>query len=150
MDEFISKPFLTRMLYSVSYFCLKEQGLLVSASQISRGMDVSVLAELIGSNDPAKLQRLAKLFLLNAGRAIDEMFQALASDQHEEIGVLAHRVKSSALTVGAREFAAICEVLENKTAAHSREELGELIEQLSALMLRITQEVSALAQGGGA
>lgn len=81
-------------------------------------VDVQSLIEVLGMDDPAMLADFYRDFLRTGESTVTEIQQAYQDGKSENIGRLAHRLKSSARTVGAHALADCCLALEQagKTA----------------------------------
>jgi PAS domain S-box-containing protein len=75
-------------------------------------VDVQSLVEVLGMDDPAMLADFYRDFLRSGESTVIEMQQAYQDHNSDEIGRLAHRLKSSARTVGAHALADCCLALE--------------------------------------
>ncbi|MDP2028500.1 MAG: ATP-binding protein [Thiobacillus sp.] len=75
-------------------------------------VDVQSLIEVLGMDDPAMLADFYRDFLRSGESTVTEMQQAYQDRKPDEIGRLAHRLKSSARTVGAHALADCCLALE--------------------------------------
>lgn len=76
------------------------------------GVDRSALAKLV-NHDPAKIRRFALKFVENSRATLAEMQNASKQGDLIALGRLAHRLKSSAATVGAAAFSDLCKDLES-------------------------------------
>jgi HPt (histidine-containing phosphotransfer) domain-containing protein len=79
-------------------------------------LDVSVLVALIG-DDPQICSNFLQAFRRNATETAAEMKIAYAAGQAAQVGALAHRLKSSARSVGALELGELCDEIEQSGKA---------------------------------
>jgi len=78
----------------------------------SEVVDPTALKEVLGINDKAVLAGFYIDFLHTGAATIDEIQRAFDVQQGGEVGRLAHRLKSSARTIGANDLADCCLALE--------------------------------------
>ena len=76
-------------------------------------VDVQSLIEVLGMDDPAMLADFYLDFLTTGEANASELQQAYAAQEYASLGKLAHRLKSSARTVGAHALADCCLALEH-------------------------------------
>ncbi len=78
---------------------------------MSQPVDLSLLESMFG--DDAELRSaILQEFVKSADAYVDELEGALSSRQSDGLKSLAHKLKSSARTIGAEPLASICEVIE--------------------------------------
>ena len=167
MDDFISKPVKPQILYATlakliaaaSQNSTKPDALprlktnarhaIVSPVPLPRFsvlgddldiINLSVLAEMVG-NHPDTIRRFFLKFVESAVQGLSEMDAALQEQDSASIRRLAHRIKSPAKTVGAMQFAAVCQTLEQLDDGDS-ELAAVLIAQLHQLLSRIQLQVT--------
>lgn len=76
------------------------------------GLDLSVLDTLVG-HDAAKFRKFAQLFMRSVEGVIAEVDTAIAQGDMAKLAAMGHRAKSTALNIGAREFANQCIAMED-------------------------------------
>jgi PAS domain S-box-containing protein len=104
--------------------------------------DVSSLIRSVGE-DSAVHRRLLQKFLDSSSRLVSEIELAQGNRAYKVAGSLAHRLKSSARTVGALQLGALCESLEHFGGVEDRQACEALVENL-----RLNhQSVGAAIQG---
>jgi PAS domain S-box-containing protein len=151
MNDVVTKPILPERLYEVIDAQLRGHGrkeideIVASRAGTTdagsgRLVDLDVLRSMIG-NDPAKLQRFALKFLAALGDGLSEMEHALASGNQEELRAVAHRIKSSARTVGADGFSQLCERIEGLKRESDFGEMHGLVSELRTLFDPIGQRI---------
>jgi hypothetical protein len=129
MNEVLSKPYSPEMLYRTVARWLPDEA--VGAPSSEANVDPSVLSDLLGG-DPAKIERFARKFMDVATATVAEMMTA---DQHDDTTTLlrlAHSIKSSAATVGARQFSRTCQMIERATRDDDTDERHALVASLAA------------------
>jgi CheY-like chemotaxis protein len=164
MDVFINKPFLPEEFYGTIASGLRQAhveapgeakinvdqddtpsavGALCVNPEI---IDLSVLAQMFGNN-PEKLKKFARRFIDTAQQSMLEIDQALAAGDTARLGAIGHKLKSSASSVGALGFAALCLALEQFGRADDLENTRRIAPELRALLLRIEAEVKQFIHG---
>jgi PAS domain S-box-containing protein len=162
MDDFINKPFLPEEFYGTIASGLRqtragvEAPVEVEVEQTATPnvevcsnpeiIDLSVLAQMFGDN-PEKLKKYACRFIDTAQQSMLETEQALAAGDTAKLGAIGHKLKSSASSVGAMGFAALCLALEQYGRADELENARKIAPQLHALLLRIESEVKQFING---
>jgi len=99
-------------------------------------VDVSVLAALVG-DDPEVISEFLQDFRSSATRIAAEMKAAYATRQAAQVSALAHKLKSSARSVGALALGELCADIEQAG------KIGQ-IEVLAALLPRFEAEIAAI------
>jgi HPt (histidine-containing phosphotransfer) domain-containing protein len=93
--------------------------------------------------DRDKMRKFAFLFLDSAREGLAEIDVALARSDLARAGAVAHRIKSSALAVGAGSFAEVCNDLEAQPARGNLPQGRALAARLRGLYARIERQVGA-------
>lgn len=109
----------------------------------ARPFDLSVLAGLVG-DDPDVQRKLIGKFTRTAGSTIDAIHKASGEDLAEEVGRLAHKLKSSARTMGANELGDLCESLEKAGKSGDRAGIDGPVARLDGLFIAIERHVASL------
>jgi two-component system, sensor histidine kinase and response regulator len=105
-------------------------------------LDTQVLAATFGQ-DSAKMRKFAFMFLDSAREGLAEIDIALVSGDLVRAGAVAHRLKSSARSVGAMGFAELCAELERQ---HERGAIAQgraLSARLRSTFARLERQVAA-------
>jgi CheY-like chemotaxis protein/HPt (histidine-containing phosphotransfer) domain-containing protein len=97
-------------------------------------VDVSVLAGLVG-NDPAVIHELLQDFRVSAAKIAMELMAAGAAGQAAAASAAAHKLKSSAYSVGALALGELCAAIEQAGKA------GQ-VDALAALLLHFVAELA--------
>ena len=91
--------------------------------------EAGALHELVGE-EPGLMLEILDYFAEVATGVRDELLRAAGSGDAAEAGMLAHRLKSSARSVGAEPLALLCAQLEESVNAGRREGVGTQVEQM--------------------
>ena len=100
----------------------------------SVGLDLSVLDALV-EHDAAKFHKFAQLFMHSVEGVMAEVDTAIAQGDMAKLAAMGHRAKSTALSIGATEFANQCIAMEKAARAHevaSALEIGRSLRPLFA------------------
>lgn len=106
--------------------------------------DLSYLREISSGTDTI-VKRAVEKFLETTPPIIAEMHAALAAKDHTEVGLLAHKLKSSAAFMGAEELRDLLIRIERvgKDNTGSHEELPALLQRTSELAELVYAELRA-------
>ena len=89
-------------------------------------VDVNVLKALVG-DDEAMIREFLHDFRLSAAKIAVELRTACAAGQATDAGALAHKLKSSARSVGALALGELCAAMEKAGKGGDTEALAELL-----------------------
>jgi PAS domain S-box-containing protein len=149
MDEFVTKPVAPETLVATVARALGRSVQRALAAPVPtappgapRLLDLEVLAETFGGN-PDKMRKYAFMFLETAREGLLEIDRALAAGEIERAAGVAHRIKSSARTVGALGFGDVCADLEAQRERGSVAQARSLAARLRALLARLERHVAA-------
>jgi len=106
-------------------------------------VDVSVLKALVG-DDPAVIRDLLRDFRVSAAKTAAELKAACDSGQTAQAGALAHKLKSSARSVGALALGELCAGMEQAGKAGQVEALTALLSRLEAEMAAVDEYLGFL------
>jgi len=109
----------------------------------SKSLDVSVLAALVGDN-PEVISEFLQDFRSSATQIASEMKSAYAAGQAAQMGALAHKLKSSARSVGALGLGELCAAIEQAGKAGQIEVLAALLPHFEAEMAAVVEYLDAL------
>ncbi|TAN49765.1 MAG: PAS domain S-box protein [Methylococcaceae bacterium] len=104
-------------------------------------VDVGVLEGLVG-NDPATIQEFLQDFRAGAARIAAGLKTACDEKQAAQAGALAHKLKSSARSVGALALGDLCAEMEQTGKAGQVETLAALLPQFEAEMAAVDRYLS--------
>jgi CheY-like chemotaxis protein/HPt (histidine-containing phosphotransfer) domain-containing protein len=116
-----------------------------TAPAASAGVDRSALARLVNF-DEAKIKRFALKFVENSRATLIEMQNASKHSDLIALGRLAHRLKSSAATVGAEAFSRACKELESTCQKNDAALATQRVAELAPALEGVNAEL--LADGG--
>ncbi|RZI42568.1 PAS domain S-box protein [Herbaspirillum sp. HC18] len=122
MDDYLAKPVQLAVLRDmlmkwmpvvlpVSSDQAPETALPVAVDATIAAVDLGILKEIVG-DDPAVIAEFLDDFRATATEAVAEIEAAYAVRAAQGIGAVAHKLKSSARTVGADDLADLCQLLE--------------------------------------
>jgi PAS domain S-box-containing protein len=131
MDDYLIKPAPLAALQAMLWKWLPHPPAEQNAASIP--LDVSVLVALVG-DDPEICSDFLQDFRRSAKQIAAEMKSAYATGQAAQVGALAHRLKSSARSVGALELGELCDEIEQSGKADQVETLTTLLPRFEAEM----------------
>ncbi len=105
-------------------------------------IDLNVLANLVG-NSPEKIGKFAQKFVDSAQAGLIEIAQFSQDKDLIGLSALGHKLKSSARTVGAMQFGALCHQLEELKILGKIEDAAPIIQKLQQLFDQIKKEVES-------
>jgi PAS domain S-box-containing protein len=149
MDEFVTKPVAPEALVATVARALGRsvQRPVVPPAPAAPAhtpalLDLDVLSDTFGGN-PDKMRKYAFMFLETAREGLQEIDRALASGEIGRAAAVAHRIKSSARTVGALGFGDVCADLEAQRERGSIAQARSLAARLRALLARLERHIAA-------
>ncbi len=104
------------------------------------GVDRSALAKLVNF-DPVKIQRFALKFVENSRAMLVEMQNTSKQSDLVTLGRLAHRLKSSAATVGAGALSLLCKDLERACQTNDTTLTTQLVRDLAPALEGVNSEL---------
>jgi len=105
----------------------------MSPTQAYVGLDLEtldLLCETVLEGDLDQLDALIADYIADASRLIAEMDTTLASSDMATLHRLAHTLKSSSATFGARVFSSMCAQLQTSAKTSSAAQLAEQVEKI--------------------
>ena len=154
MDDYISKPFMIEEIIDKitkwfgeknGYPPQKKANVTVNENEL---LDHSVILQLkksAGQGDPAFLKDVADLFKTLVPVMIREMEDGFLAKDYKRMGLAAHKLKGSALNIGAKKLAEACRELEisgiNGTGANDE----KLIASIKHLYEKTMEELKKLS-----
>jgi TMAO reductase system sensor TorS len=166
MDDYLTKPFARDDLLAIlrrwlpasnQPFDLKSPTPTASPSALpsppdgKEPLDPGVLEEirvLERKGAPKLLARLIGLYLRDAPRQIEELRQAMAGNDHENLRAIAHTLKSSSANIGALDFSQVCREIETAARAGQPERVARQIGDLSRDFARVEAALHAIVREG--
>jgi two-component system sensor histidine kinase/response regulator len=153
MNDFEAKPIDPEHLYATIARWLPSRpaepgspATAAAAPAAGGAVDRSALARLV-NYDPAKIRRFALKFVENSRATLLEMQSSSGHADLVALGRLAHRLKSSAATVGANAFSTLCKELEiacqNNDAAQAAQMVAELAPALEGVNAELLADGAA-------
>jgi signal transduction histidine kinase/CheY-like chemotaxis protein/HPt (histidine-containing phosphotransfer) domain-containing protein len=112
MDDYLSKPAPLAALAAVLEKWLPAVHPAMALQDLSSApVQVSVLEALVGT-DPQLIQDFLKAFGVSAGRSATELAEACGKQRSKDAAEIAHKLKSSARSVGALRLGELCAAIE--------------------------------------
>lgn len=139
MDDFFTKPIDPERLYLALAKWVSER-VAVEGAKGRLAIDLAVLGRMV-KNDQVKIRRFALKFVETARKTLTEMKTARARRDLVMLVGLGHKLKSSALTVGAFGLADLCQSLEATGAANDWPQAEQVLSRLPPLMEEIARQV---------
>jgi HPt (histidine-containing phosphotransfer) domain-containing protein len=104
-------------------------------------IDLSVLERFFKDGDPARIRKVASLFVKDARDTLREMEVARQERDLVALGQLGHRLKSSSLMTGAAGLGHLCGALEIAGRENDWVQALRVLSQLPPLVNKIAQQV---------
>ncbi|MDP2759215.1 MAG: response regulator [Sideroxyarcus sp.] len=108
------------------------------AAVVSVPVNVEVLKKLVG-DDPAVIREFLRDFRTSAAKITAELKVACNSGQAKQAGALAHKLKSSANSMGALALGDTCAAMERAGKAGDNDALGGLLPKFEAEMIAMEE-----------
>jgi HPt (histidine-containing phosphotransfer) domain-containing protein len=140
MNDFESKPIEPTRLFATLSRWTQSAKLEEVSVHAARTVDLEVLAGLLGNN-PEKIAKFAHKFVAASIASNAQLQQHLKDGDLGRTEQIAHRMKSAAMTVGARALARSCEALEKTCASGDAAEANLLGVEISSLVARACEEL---------
>ena len=139
MDEYLAKPFgpdeiaaVLRHFVAGAPGSVADAGAAASAApEFARGkLDEVIIRELLAFTSAEFVRELIDLFVRNTRVELDALRQALPD--RASLRAIAHKLKGSCFTVGARKLASLCERLEALSAEGTPRECETVLAELES------------------
>jgi CheY-like chemotaxis protein len=104
-------------------------------------IDLSALEGLLKDNDPARIRKMASLFVKEARDTLREIEVARQDRNMAELGRLGERLKTSCAMSGASKLAELCATLQQAGQANDWVQAVRVVSQLPSLVERIAHQV---------
>ncbi|MDD5384043.1 MAG: ATP-binding protein [Gallionella sp.] len=108
-------------------------------------VDVNVLKALVG-DDPAVIREFLHDFRISAAKIAAELKAACNGGQMAQAGALAHKLKSSARSVGALALGELCAAMEQAGKADGTEALAVLLPKFEAEIAAVDEQLGSFWQ----
>ncbi|MDH5357461.1 MAG: ATP-binding protein [Gammaproteobacteria bacterium] len=153
MNDFISKPFKPDELCEKIRRCITEESGSRKQSVITRNseeqakkevgkLDLSILVDMIGTDEADKLAVYLNKFLESAQRGMADIDEAYQHQDIDALNKIGHKIKSSARTVGALTFADLCEALEELTGEYALSKSRTIIDRMLVELVHLEHEIA--------
>jgi CheY-like chemotaxis protein len=140
MDEYLTKPIQLHVLEATLKTWLPRAGTPAPHAMV----DIAVLKELVGDDDPDALQELLSDYLISLRQQAAQLRAACATEDFRQVGNIAHKLKSSSRAVGALAFAELCAELENLAQSNSKANIVRSTAQLDAALQEVAARIAHL------
>ncbi|WP_090828835.1 PAS domain S-box protein [Nitrosovibrio tenuis] len=115
----------------------------VTRSTGQKPVEVSVLEELVGK-DPEVIKEFLRDFRASSGRIAAETRNACQTNQAQAAGAAAHKLKSSARSVGALSLGELCAEMERAGKAGDIQALNDLLPRFEAELAAVDAYIDSL------
>jgi CheY-like chemotaxis protein len=147
MDDYLTKParladlkaMLDKWLPPITAESITVQSLTIASTSTALStatsvpVDVSVLEALVG-DDPTVVHEFLRDFRISAAKTATELKAAYETGQTAQVGALAHKLKSSARSVGALKLGELCAAIEQAGKGNQIQALEDLMHRFEAEM----------------
>ncbi len=113
-----------------------------SAASEAAAVDLKVLAALVG-DDPQLIAEFVRDFSGSAARSADDLIAAAEGGHSRDAAEIAHKLKSSARTMGALKLGDLCEGLEDAGLDGNASALMELLAKFRTEMTAVQQALGS-------
>ncbi len=152
MDDYLSKPMQLADLRVMLDKWLprptpspESPALAATTAADGEAVDPKALSDMLGIDDGAVLARFYADFLRSGSEVASQLQAAHMAGNDEQVGRLAHKLKSSARTVGAHALADCCQALEQASHAKDPASLALKMQQFSPLMQSVKTWIERFA-----
>jgi signal transduction histidine kinase/CheY-like chemotaxis protein/HPt (histidine-containing phosphotransfer) domain-containing protein len=146
MDEYMSKPAPLAALAAVLEKWLPAADPAKALDLSSMPVQVSVLEALVGT-DPDLIRDFLQEFAASAARLAAELAEACVKQQSKDAADIAHKLKSSARSVGALRLGELCAAIEVAGTAGDSTLLTELFPDFEREMIEVESYLRSLRAG---
>ncbi len=142
MNEVLAKPIAPELLYrTLERWLPSRREQVAIQAESGNQVDPAALSELL-RGDSAKIVRFAGKFIEVMSATMLEMRAALELQDFAALARHAHTLKSSAQTVGARQFGNLCAELEAVASDFQTEQVTACVSELSLLEAGVAKELA--------
>jgi two-component system sensor histidine kinase/response regulator len=145
MDDYLTKPAPLAALSETLARWLPKSGKETSdTGQTSApgATDLRVLADLVG-DDPRLIAEFVREFSASAARLADDLSNAALVGRTQDVADIAHKLKSSARSLGAMKLGDLCASLEEAGRTRQLQTLADLVPAFHAEMTAVQDELSS-------
>lgn len=112
----------------------------------SPACNLEQLDDLVGALDPAARLHLLQLYLQSQREVLEQLDLARAAASSQDAAFYAHRLKSSARSIGAEPLVQICEALEKMGQLAFNEDCARAIDAVCSEAERVEQFILARSE----
>jgi PAS domain S-box-containing protein len=153
MDDYISKPFLVEEIvdsirkWANKSMSSKESSVEMKAEkteqkQIVNQFTLNHLKEMTAGSDPSFFKQVLRMFIDQSDELLTEIKSALSANDIDKLGGFAHKLKGSALNLGAEAIAETCRKIELMARERDSSEMESLVKQLNREFILTKKELS--------
>jgi PAS domain S-box-containing protein len=149
MDEYLTKPLQMKLLKAALRRWLTQDAADSAPDEqpdpprAAQALDAGVLKGLVGE-DPEIVREFLADYRTSARRLATELHTARAANDMRQIGIIAHKLKSSSRSVGAIALGDVCAELENACRGGTRESISQGMVQFDAALLAVDAALDEL------
>tara|TARA_R110001592_G_scaffold351305_1_gene648371 strand:+ start:539 stop:4138 length:3600 start_codon:yes stop_codon:yes gene_type:complete len=151
MDEYLTKPLqLKELAVALGKWMpvVDEEAILpleTNSSTVSTSLpvDLNVLKGLVG-DDPDILRELLNDYLISARQLASEMREAFSTSDEKQVGMIAHKLKSSSRSVGALTLADLCAAIENAVKVKGSQYLTLHMSHFDEMLMVAITEINGI------
>jgi HPt (histidine-containing phosphotransfer) domain-containing protein len=141
MDDYISKPF---MIEEIVQRIEKWSGKSGDQSDIM-DMDVFNRLRVLNPEDPEKfIRELTSMFFRQAPLLINEIEQYCLSKDYSSLWKAAHKLKGSALNLGAKALGEACRIMEVAGRENNIDDCNNMVSRMKAIYSRTEDELQQI------
>ncbi|MEK7844739.1 MAG: response regulator, partial [Pseudomonadota bacterium] len=159
MDDYLSKPVQLEDLRSVleKYLSIHKPVSEIKAQSEAAAkpaseaetvlvpLNVHILEELIG-NDPATIKEMLQDFRASAEKIAEDLRMAYQVEQFVTVGLIAHKLKSSARSVGALALGELCAEIEQAGKQNDAKALAALLPRFEMEIVTVQRYLDSLRE----
>jgi PAS domain S-box-containing protein len=149
MNDYISKPFMVEEIVNkITEWFGKRNGNTMEKKSPEKQNGNSVIDETLihrlkamSPDDPDFFKEVLNMFVAQAPDLIREMDEACKAKRYEIMGQAAHKLKGSALNMGAKKLAELCRELEIRGRSNDGFDCEKMIEDVKSVYERTIEEL---------
>lgn len=151
MNEYLTKPLQLKLLAVALEKWMPaadEEAMLQpenSSATVSTNfsVDLNVLKSLVG-DAPDILRELLNDYLTSARQLANEMREAFSTNDAKQIGMIAHKLKSSSRSVGALTLADLCAEIENAVKVNDNKYIALHMKHFGKVLMTVVTEINGI------